>query len=54
MAAVHEPGLSVPNVKVAHTKIGLQALEFDFLSGALTKAEWPSAKGRFTALMNCT
>ena len=54
MAAVHEPALSVPDVKVPHTKIELQALKFDFLSSALTEAEWPSAKGRSTALMNCT
>ncbi len=35
---------SGPDVKVLHAKIGQQALEIDFLSGALTKAGLLSAK----------
>jgi len=34
-----------PDLKVLHAKIGQQALEIDFLSGALTKAGMLSAKG---------
>ena len=34
-----------PDLKVLHAKIGQQALEIDFLSGALTKAGLLSAKG---------
>jgi len=33
-----------PDLKVLHAKIGQQALEIDFLSGALTKAGLLSAK----------
>ena len=33
-----------PDLKVLHAKIGQQALEIDFLSGALTKAGCLSAK----------
>ena len=33
-----------PDLKVLHTKIGQQALEIDFLSGALNKAGLLSAK----------
>lgn len=33
-----------PDLKVLHAKIGQQALEIDFLSGALTKAGMLSAK----------
>lgn len=33
-----------PDVKVLHAKIGQQALEIDFLSGALTKVGLLSAK----------
>jgi len=36
-----EPG---PDLKDLHAKIGQQALEIDFLAGALTKAGWGSAK----------
>jgi transposase len=36
---------SEPDLKVLHAKIGQQALEIDFLSGALTKAGLLSAKG---------
>jgi transposase len=36
---------NVPDLKVLHAKIGQQALEIDFLSGALTKAGLLSAKG---------
>jgi transposase-like protein len=36
---------AVPDLKVLHAKIGQQALEIDFLSGALTKAGLLSAKG---------
>jgi transposase len=36
---------NAPDVKVLHAKIGQQALEIDFLSGALTKAGLLSAKG---------
>jgi transposase-like protein len=32
------------DLKELHAKIGQQALEIDFLAGALTKAGWPSAK----------
>jgi transposase len=35
---------NVPDLKVLHAKIGQQALEIDFLSGALTKAGLLSAK----------
>lgn len=34
-----------PDLKVLHAKIGQQALEIDFLSGALNKAGLLSAKG---------
>ena len=36
---------SEPDLKVLHAKIGQQALEIDFLSGALNKAGLLSAKG---------
>jgi transposase len=36
---------SEPDLKLLHAKIGQQALEIDFLSGALTKAGLLSAKG---------
>jgi len=39
-----ERGESSPDLKVLHAKIGQQALEIDFLSGALTKAGLLSAK----------
>lgn len=35
---------SMPDLKELHAKIGQQALEIDFLSGALTKAGLLSAK----------
>ena len=35
---------NVPDLKELHAKIGQQALEIDFLSGALTKAGLLSAK----------
>src|SRR5574343_66151 len=35
---------NTPDLKVLHAKIGQQALEIDFLSGALTKAGLLSAK----------
>ncbi len=38
-------GGNEPDLKVLHAKIGQQALEIDFLSGALTKAGLLSAKG---------
>ena len=38
-------GESEPDLKVLHAKIGQQALEIDFLSGALNKAGLLSAKG---------
>ena len=34
----------VPDLKELHAKIGQQALEIDFLAGALNKAGWVSAK----------
>ena len=37
-------GKAGPDLKVLHAKIGQQALEIDFLSGALTKAGLLSAK----------
>jgi transposase len=37
-------GGDIENLKVLHAKIGQQALEIDFLSGALTKAGLLSAK----------
>ena len=37
-------GESGPDLKVLHAKIGQQALEIDFLSGALNKAGLLSAK----------
>jgi transposase-like protein len=37
-------GRSEPDLKVLHAKIGQQALEIDFLSGALNKAGLLSAK----------
>ncbi len=33
-----------PDLKELHAKIGQQALEIDFLAGALNKAGWVSAK----------
>ncbi len=36
-----DPG---PDLKELHAKIGQQALEIDFLAGALNKAAWVSAK----------
>ena len=41
-----EPAASaiVPDLKDLHAKIGQQALEIDFLAGALGKAGLPSAK----------
>ena len=37
-------GENAPNLKELHAQIGQQALEIDFLSGALTKAGLLSAK----------
>jgi transposase-like protein len=39
-----QPGEPPPDLKVLHAKIGQQALEIDFLEGALTKAGMLSAK----------
>jgi hypothetical protein len=38
-------GGSEPDLKVLHARIGQQALEIDFISGALNKAGLLSAKG---------
>jgi transposase len=38
------PAAEGPDLKELHAKIGQQALEIDFLSGALGKAGLPSAK----------
>jgi len=43
-AAVSGDGVNEPDLKVLHAKIGQQALEIDFLSGALTKAGLLGAK----------
>lgn len=39
-----EPTAAGPDLKELHAKIGQQALEIDFLAGALNKAGWVSAK----------
>ena len=39
-----KPEVAPPDLKELHAKIGQQALEIDFLSGALTKAGLLSAK----------
>lgn len=39
-----ESSEAVPDLKELHAKIGQQALEIDFLAGALNKAGWLSAK----------
>jgi len=39
-----EPTAPGPDLKELHAKIGQQALEIDFLAGALNKAGWVSAK----------
>lgn len=43
-AGASDKNESVPDLKVLHAKIGEQALEIDFLSGALNKAGLLSAK----------
>ena len=39
-----KPEMAPADLKELHAKIGQQALEINFLSGALTKAELPGAK----------
>ena len=45
--------LSSEELKALHAKIGQQALEIDFLSGALGRLDGPSAKRRSSATMIC-